>query len=216
MSNVAAGNDSHFFNAQIFGSISRQNDVLVIRQNNDAICGEVFKGFEDLLGARIHGLSAGDDSGHAQACKDLGDAFAGRDSYDSDLTGVDLMQFIGWFGRFLFFHLGAQVFHGDLSPCANAGNILDRFFLATVFHMDVHTVHAIAFTDLDGGTHLGKFLVKKLQIQFFMGLEINHHFNILTFFNGIKGIFQVHSRDMLNIGCDTFKRLPFDHAQHAF
>ena len=53
-----------------------QDDVLIVRQNEDMIRVYLFNGIEHILGAGVHGLTALDQVIHAETLEDLTNALA--------------------------------------------------------------------------------------------------------------------------------------------
>ena len=84
--------------------------------------------------------------------------------------------------------------------------------------MDVHAVHLIAFTYLDGSAHLTQPVIKRGQFQLLAGMEINDHFIVLS---GFDGLFFVHGFQLCqgnhrgNVRVDI-QRFTGEPAQEAF
>jgi hypothetical protein len=80
----------------------------------------------------------------------------------------------------------------------------------------VHTVDAITFTELNGGANPLEVLIKLWNIKLFVGVEIHNHFEILTGFNAIQCVLQLHSCQWLDGGCGYIQLKTLDITQHAF
>src|SRR5690606_18120417 len=124
-----------------------------------------------------HGLAAFDEGGDPQAGKHAGDARAGGDGHDRDFVGLDGLDFHPLVsGGADIIHLGHEVFNGDIGddPQIHAG--VNRQVAVLGRDVDVHAVHAFAFTHLNGNPHLFQASIKGLEVEGGVGAKIDHDF----------------------------------------
>ena len=83
---------------------SRENDVGVVRQNEHGLCADLLHRVEDVLDARVHGLTAFNDVVNAQIAEDAREAFAQRNG--NHAVFLERLLFLGGFLLLLFFGSG--------------------------------------------------------------------------------------------------------------
>ncbi len=132
-------NDLYVLARQFLGLLSSQDDVLVVGQNDHLIAGDVLYRLEQLFGAGIHRLSAGDDNAGAQTLKYSRQSLTGCDHYGPNTT-----KRFWWGCRLLCFAqdkvlvLLLHILHDDLAERANTGAIVDRCTGLRRVDMDLH------------------------------------------------------------------------------
>ena len=67
-------------------------------------------------------------------------------------------------------------------------------------HMDVQAVDPIAFPELDGGADRFQVMVELHQIQGTVRVEVDHYLIILSGFDHLQRVFQLHRRERLDDG----------------
>ena len=203
-----ARHHGHLFHRHLFGLVRGQDDVPVVRQDDDLVGRQVLERGQNLLRGWVHRLPALNDGARAERGEDAAQSLARRDDHHRDLSRLHNLKLDLLGLRFLdVIHLRQQVFHRHFGDGAESHDVVNRFVALVERHVDVHAVHALALAHLDGGAHPFEFAVERLQVESAVREEVHHHFVILALFDRLHRVLQIHGRHRLDVHGRDIQRL---------
>ena len=165
--------------------LGSHDDVLVVREDKDRGSGRVLNRFQNIIGGRVHGLTAGDDVVSAQFEEEIGHAVARAHGDDTifllrfriDLFFrrrgfhifeffLDLIKIIGGLGLFAGFELLGLGDH-----VLDFGQLERAVFLALIqgvarhVGMDMDLENLIVVTDDKGVADTGEIFSQRIEID---------------------------------------------------